>query len=468
MSKVAIDRQLVELTQWGLFRSNVYRVMKRPYLVTALVGYLLVIALVSLYLSKPMKFRSEMELVLPGTGSSSNVSLDEVGQVVSQTSTPFASRGFNPRVNYKEMLSSRGVLGAAAKEMGMSMGQFGQAKIKLTEQTSIIAVSLIGNSSDQAQDKAWALYNALQKELEHLRQDEVARRDASIKNVLTVYQDKVIQARSRIVDFQQRSILVSTEQLNLLISTHAQKRTAGMSVQAQLAEVSNYVDQLSIDVGLSPQLAGQALKLTTDAEYLGYVKEMNLTASTLTEYRSRWGSKHPKVINEQLRFKQAKKDLFKRAQALVGAKAKEVFGILTMEESPKRAQLFADLIEAYAKEQGLQAKQGSIERSLLHLSDQLKIYTREHAELDRLQREFDLAEAVYTSAAARLEASKADIFASYPVVQLLTAPSFPVVAASPNPIIGLVAAVIGIVFISLALVVVWQRSSLLNLVLKKD
>lgn len=468
MNHVSRDRQLVPLNDWGKFRSNVYRIMRRPYLVTALSGYVTVVLLVLLYLSKPETFRSEMELVLPGTGSSNSVSLNEVGQVVSQTSTPFAGGGFNPRVNYKEMLSSRGVLTTAAEKMGMSLPQFGEAKIKLTEQTSIIAVSIIGDTPEQAQTKAWELYQALQSELDDLREDEVSRRDSSIRNVLAKYREQVNTARTKIVDFQQRSLLVSRDQLGQLISTHSNKRTSTLTVKAELADVKHYVEQLSIDVGLSPNLAGQALKLGTDAEYLGYISEMDDSAAKLSEYSSRWGKSHPRVINEKLRFEGSKKALFKRAQYLVGSKAEEVFGVLSIESSPKRAQLFADLIDAYAKQQGLQAKQADLERTVLHLADQLKVFTREHAELDRLQREFDLAEAVYTSAAARLEASKADIFASYPVVQLLTTPSFPAAAVSPVPAIGLLAGIVGIVFISLAMVVVWQRNSLLNLVLKKD
>ncbi len=468
MNHVAKDRQLVQLGEWGKFRSNVYRIMRRPYLVTALSSYVAVIMLVVLYMSKPETFRSEMELVLPGTGSSNSVSLNDVGQVVSQTSTPFAGGGFNPRVNYKEMLSSRGVIATAAEKMGLTVGQFGEGKVKLTEQTSIIEVSITGDSPKQAQTKAWELYLALQNELDNLRADEVTRRDASIKNVLAKYREKVTAARNNIVDFQQRSMLVSTEQLNMLISSHSQKNAASMNAKAELADLTHYVHQLSLDVGLSPALAGQALKLGTDAEYLGYLAEMDQSAAKLSEYRSRWGQKHPKVVTEDLRFVEAKNALFTRAQELVGVKAKEVFGVLSIKSSPKRAQLFADLINAYAKQQGLKAKQTELDRSVLHLADQIKICTREHAELDRLEREFDLAEAVYTSAAARLEASKADIFASYPVVQLLTTPSFPLIAASPIPAIGILAAVVGIVFITLALVVVWQRNSLLNLVLKKD
>jgi len=466
--RVAKDRQLVVLNDYGRFRSNIYRFIRRPYMAAAMSGYAMVLLFVMFYMSQPLKFRSEMDLVLPGTGASSNVSLDEVGQVISQTSTPFAGGGFNPRVNYKEMLSSRAVLEQAAKKMGLSLAQFGEPKIKLTEQTSILSVSITGASPEQAQQKAWELYTALQDGLDLLRADEVERRDNSIKNVLQGYRERMNIARNNIVDFQQRSLMVAPEQLNLLVSMHSENNSKNLTARAQIADMSNYVTQLSIDVGISPSLAGKALRLGSDAEYRGYISEMDESAARLTEYQSRWGKNHPKVVAESLRFQESKKRVWKRAQVLVGPKADELFGSLTFEGNPKQAQLFADLIDGYAKQQGLIAKQIELERTVLHLADQLKVYSREHAELDRLQREYDLAEAVFTSAAARLEANKADVFASYPVVQLLTTPSYAVLAATPRPMIGIAAGVAGVLFITLGVIVLWQRNSLINLMLKRS
>lgn len=468
MSVVASNRQLKVIDNYDKFRGQIYLWLRKPYLVAALCGYAFVILLVSFYLSLPQKFKSDMDLVLPGTGASSNVSLDEVGQVISQTSTPFGGGGFNPRVNYKEMLSSRGVLQRAANKVNLSLEQFGEAKVKLTEQTSILEISMTGATPDQAQQKAWELYYSLQEELDQLRADEVNRRDESIKRVLEQYRIRLNTARANIVDFQQRSLLVTADQLDQLVATHSQKRAQYLDVSTQIADLTRYVSQLSIDIGVSPVLAGKALKLQSDAEYKGYIAEMDNSSSRLSEFRSRWGANHPKVVAETLRFEQSKKELLKRSTYLIGGHANDLFGALSLDATPKRAQLFSDLISAYAKQQGLEAKKQELNRVVLHMADQLKVYTREFAELDRLQREFDLAEAVFTSAAARLEAGKADVFASYPVVQLLTSPSQPVLAVSPKPAIAIAAAIAGILFISLGVVVIWQRHTLINLLLKKS
>ena len=175
---------IVPLDRFGLIRAHIYRTLKRPYLVVAVMCYALIGLFTALYLAKTPVYTSDMELVLPGTGNSSSVSLNDIGEVVSKTSTPYAGGGFNPRINYKEMLSSRTVIERAADSLKISPVDFGRAKIKLTEQTSIITLQVKGSSREQAQAKAFALYQSFQQELDNLRADEVLRRDQSIKNIL--------------------------------------------------------------------------------------------------------------------------------------------------------------------------------------------------------------------------------------------------------------------------------------------
>lgn len=459
--------QLMIPTAWDKFRGRIYQIFKWPYFVFACFCYVLVILLVMTYLSRPPSYRSDLDMVLPGTGVSSNVSLDEVGQVVSSTSAPFASRGFSPRVNYKEILMSRGLIQRAAEQVNIDASRFGVPKIRLTDQTSIINVEIAGETPRQAQLKALALYDGLQAELGRLRADEIDRRDASIKEALKQYQMRLTSARGAITDFQQRSLLVSEDQLSKLIAMLSGIREKQFYVSAEINRISNYVTQLGSDLGVSAAMAGEAFKLQSDSQFLAYLTELQTSSSLLSQYRSRWGLGHPKVIAEQARFSQAKSALLERSEQLVGWNASQAFTGLDLQNNPKRAQLFADLIEAYASLQGEQARLNELRVSQSMLDDQLKVYSREAAELDRLQREFDLAEAVFTSAAARLEASKADIFASYPVIQLLTEPSLPDASSSPRKPLAIAAALFGIIFITSGLLVVNKRREIIAVVLKK-
>jgi len=459
---------MVALTKVGLFRAQIYAILKRPYLVVGLVSYLFVALLILLYLNKAPSYSSDMEMVLPGTGSSNSVSLNDVGQIVSQTNTPFAGGGFNPRVNYKEMLSSRGVRERAAKALNLSLDELGKPKIVLTEQTSIISVLMSANSKKLAQAKAFALYESLQDELNILRADEVLRRDHSIKKVLDQYRERMNITRNAIVDFQQRSIVVSTEQMEQLVSTLSGVKEKQLYVKAEANHLLQYINQLSNDLGVSPKLAGQAFTLQSDVEFRAYMTELKESIVQLTEYRSRWGINHPKVKAQQKRLNFTRISINQRSSEMFGVNSSEIFNSLNLDLNPKRSELFADLIEAFAKHKGQNSMFNELGRSADRLGDQLKVYSREIVELERLQREFNMAEAIFTSAAARLEASKSDVFASYPVVQMLTTPSYPLKQSSPKNIIAIIAGVSGFIFITFGLFILKQRRNLIQVLLKRS
>lgn len=459
---------LVTLTKYGLFRAKIYTVLKRPYLVVGLASYLVVGLIVLVYLNKAPTFTSDMEMVLPGTGSSNSVSLDNVGQVVSQTSAPFSGGGFNPRVNYKEMLSSRGVRARAANSLNISLTDLGKPKIKLTEQTSIISLSMSANEQNLAQEKTYALYESLQEELSNLRADEVLRRDQSIKQVLDQYRVRMNITRNAIVDFQQRSIVVSLDQMNQLVKTLSGVKEKQLYVKAEAKQLQQYISQLSEELGVSPKLAGQAFSLQSDVEFRAYITELKESITQLTEYSSRWGVNHPKVKAQQKRLNFTRLAINTRSSEMYGVNSSDIFSSLNLDLNPKRSELFADLIDAYAKQKGQVSMQEDLNRSALHLGDQLKVYSREIVELERLQREFNMAEAIFTSAAARLEASKSDVFASYPVLQMLTTPSYPTEQSSPKNIIAFIGAITGFTFITLGLIILSQRNKLIQILLKKS
>lgn len=459
---------IVTLTKFGLFRARTYAILKRPYLVVGLASYLIVVLLVLLYLNKAPSFTSDMEMVLPGTGSSSSVSLDNVGQVVSQTNTPFSGGGFNPRVNYKEMLSSRGVRSRAAEKLHISLDDLGKPRIKLTEQTSIISLAMSANSKELAQSKTLALYEALQDELSILRADEVSRRDQSIKQVLDQYRERMNITRNAIVDFQQRSIVVSTDQMNQLVKILSGVKEKQLYVKAEAKQLQEYIFHLSEELGVSPRLAGQAFALQSDVEFRAYITELKESITQLTEYSSRWGVNHPKVKAQQKRLNFTRIAINERSSQMYGVNSNEIFNSLNLDLNPKRSELFADLIDAYANQKGQDSMLKDLSRSVEHLSDQLKVYSREIVELERLQREFNMAEAIFTSAAARLEASKSDIFASYPVLQMLTTPSYPIKQSSPKNMIAIIGAISGFLFITLGLFILSQRNRLIRVLLKKS
>ncbi|MEM6496173.1 MAG: hypothetical protein AAF709_05550, partial [Pseudomonadota bacterium] len=63
--------------------------------------------------------------------------------------------------------------------------------------------------------------------------------------------------------------------------------------------------------------------------------------------------------------------------------------------------------------------------------------------LDDLQRDHQIANAVFSSAVARIDTTTSDIYASYPLLQVLDPPTLPDSPSSPNILIAVLAAVGG-------------------------
>ena len=77
--------------------------------------------------------------------------------------------------------------------------------------------------------------------------------------------------------------------------------------------------------------------------------------------------------------------------------------------------------------------------------------------LDDLKRDVQVAEAVFSTALARIDTSKADFFASYPMVQTLEAPAMPTRPSGPLPILAVAGGMAATVLIFIALGLAWLR-----------
>lgn len=435
---------------------------RSPYLIWGALSYALILVMMVVYLSQEPRFASNMALVLPGSGSTTSFQIDDVGAAKSQTKSPFSGASFNPRVNYKEILRSREVLQMASDKTLMNREAFGLPKVQLTQQTSILEVDVTASTASMAQQKAWALYEAFQSHLDTLRADESLRRDDSISAVLDQYRLRLSDTRNALIEFQERSLLVDKLQMEQLMTRLSDLRSELMFTKAEYKQRDDFVQQLSFDLGVSASMAGKAFALQTDTQFRGHLRELDQSSGEYSEFRSMWGNNHPKVKASEKRMKQARLAAFNRSSSMLGDVIAESLHGMNLEASPDRARLFSQLMDAYAHLQGSQAKIADLERSDLHLADRLRVYARESKELERLTREHDLAEAVFTSAAAQLESSKADVFASYPVVQMMTVPNEPYQQKSPKLKLAIAGAFAGMLLVSIALLIIWQRSYLIS------
>ena len=82
-----------------------------------------------------------------------------------------------------------------------------------------------------------------------------------------------------------------------------------------------------------------------------------------------------------------------------------------------------------------------------------------------LQRDLRVAEAVFSSALARIDTNKADPFASYPLVQTLEEPSLPEQRSSPSVLIVIASALGSSILFLIGFGLLWFRQMIIRKVL---
>ena len=91
-------------------------------------------------------YLSQLTLNIAGSGQGVNVSLPDVGQAVTSTTSAFSSTS-DPRENYKLMAMGATILGNAAELMDLPEKDFGEPKIKIINNTTMMEITMSGKSA---------------------------------------------------------------------------------------------------------------------------------------------------------------------------------------------------------------------------------------------------------------------------------------------------------------------------------
>ncbi|MDH3527202.1 MAG: hypothetical protein OEN52_11815 [Gammaproteobacteria bacterium] len=422
-------------------------------------------AIAYLMLATP-SYTSKWTLILPGKGAGSSINLADIGQASTIAASPYGSPSISPQVNYKELVSSDGVILAAAEKLDMTAKEFGKPRIKLVDQTSLIYLSMTGSEPDIARAKARALNETLLELLERLRTDEIQQRETGFDNMLQGFRIKLDQARNALLKHQSQSDIVASGQFEQLTLSIEQLYLERARVKADLEEMRGQVQRLAANLGLTAQQAGDALILQNDRLFQNSLDEYSESRLLLNSYANKWGDKHPEVHKEKSRLAATRRTMQQRIDALIQGRNDELIELLQLEGDTTRNALFENLINLDARRMGLEEKFNELLRLITEMQKKLNDLTGNAAILDDLKRDHQVAEAVFSSALARVDTGKSDIYVSYPLVQLLDLPTLPEKPTSPNTLLVIAGALTGSLFVLTGLVLMWIRKPLLHKILK--
>lgn len=416
----------------------------------------------------PDTYRSEFSLILPGSGSGSSLNVESIGQAQGSANSAFSSTTLSPTENYKQLLSADVTLRAAAKLAGEDGDSFPEPSIKLIDQTNLIHVTIPGRTSRQAKVRADALQSAFLAQLDILRADEAAKREVSDVKHLEQLSEKVQATQRKLIAFQASHGLATLDQFNSRIAAVDALRDKERDVRLQARQYSGTAGRLSGSLRSSTRSADTAMRLRGDPVFQQLVERYATSNAQASEKAGTLGEQHADLARANSERDELRSALVRRGRQLTGLSDSAIMSGVDLQLADGRSNLMQAMTVNDAQAAGAGAALAEIRGDLARAQAQSPKLIAQASELADLQRDHRVAEAVFSSALARIDTNKQDPFASYPLVQTLAAPSLPRAPASPSLVIALAGALAATVLALLAFALLWLRQPILERVLRKD
>jgi uncharacterized protein involved in exopolysaccharide biosynthesis len=441
----------------------------RRYLAVLVLGLGLIWGSAAAYLSlAPRSYTATFVFVLPGTGAGTSVNLESLGQATSTTASAFSSPDFSPTQNYRRMLLSRRVQAETARTLGIDEAALPAPRVDLADQAKLIGVSVTARTPDDAEARASALHDTFLTILDQLRRQEIETRDVAYREMLAGYQRRLDDVRQRLIAHQAETGLVSIDQYGAIVGAVERLREQLRDVNARLAQGRAGSNQLVALLGSSPELANAALLLRADPiaqDLLALLARQEAELSTMTGTR---GQGNPRVLDLQAERASTLRRMSQRVHEVTGVWPENVLQLRDLSLREERARLFERLVSGLAEQSGLEGMQRQLTTQITDEQQRTVSLAQAASRLDELRRDVQVAEAVFSSALARIDTSRYDIFASYPMLQTLEAPSRPRRPSAPLPILALAGGAGASFFLILALGLTWLRAALLHRMLRNE
>jgi len=447
-------------------RNRATRMSRYLWLSSGLVGFIWA-AVTAYCLLLPKTYTSELTLILPGARSSSVFALDSIGQANTQSDSPFSSITSTPKVIYQSIALSDEVLGKVAKRLGMELMDFPKPRIDLIDETSLMMFKVYGKTARLAQDRARMVLEVFLDKLSELRKDEVDRRSQSVKDGLADVETNLQRARAEILAYTEDSDVVSPDQIKAMSEQVEQLRSRVDQVDADVHRAEGERDQLGAVLGTSAVDAAVALRLQDDPRFAALLKERTDAMTLLSTNLDKWGPNHPLAIASRDRFMSADTAVRRLAALELGDPTDfKLDQLLTT--SKDRSELFRKQVEYDAEASGLRSNLAALKGALAAEQKNLELRNAKAARLADLERNHKIAEAVFSSALARIDSGREDIFGSYPLVQIMSEPTLPDKPTSPQPKIAIVGGGIATALVLLGFWLAWIRQPFLRKHLTAD
>jgi DNA-binding NarL/FixJ family response regulator/uncharacterized protein involved in exopolysaccharide biosynthesis len=421
-----------------------------------LLGNLIIWGTSILYLQiVPARYTSTWKIALPGASSSTSINIPEIGQASSDRDSPYNSLVADPRENYRLLALSDDAIAPAATSLQISAKKFGQPKVEIVDNSTLMEFAIDGSSPEQARNKAIALHEALKSKLDRLRDEEASQPDANLAKALNNAREKLETARQQLTDYQTSSGLNSNLQLTELSNNIERLQLEKVQLAAGQQESQSQFEALLNRLGLSVTQAQEAIALESDRVFQQYLDNYSQLSTELVNLQGKFSAFHPAIIAKQEDREKASTALIARASDVLGRpvdfSSLSRLGLDNERQISQKAILLERLITLNSEREGLTGKITELERQIASLQGKLQNSFESGARVEKLRKNLQIAEAVYSSIWTELEINKSKASSIYPSISLLTSPDLPDEPSAPKPKLVIFGAVLASFFLTTAL-----------------
>ncbi|WP_027708966.1 GumC family protein [Zooshikella ganghwensis] len=414
----------------------------------------------------PPSYTSEWTLIMPGAGSGHAVNLDSLGQATANIASPFTNTSIDPLVNYREIVTSKTVLSKAAATLDIPLSKFGKPRIKLIDQTSLMQFKVKGDSPEQARNKSLAIYQALQNQLELLRNDEVTRITRSSLSSIEDFGNKLQQTQLEKLNFQSRNSIISVGQFEQLVTQMEYDVSTQQKLKARERFLQGQIQQLLSSIKLTPQEVSYAITLRNDTLFQAQLDRQATLKVQIDITKATWGNKHPKLNQLQATLSSINMAISQRGHQLTKNTNLTSNRLIEIGSGDIKAVLLEKLAQFMAEAVGVNKQLSQLSLNIENLKKRIENGAADAIKLEELSRKQQVATTVFSTALAKQDIGKVDRFASYPLIQILASPTLPDSADKLHIKLALIGGTAATLFITFGLLTLWIRKRLLQKILQ--
>ena len=453
--------------KWSFLRGGPRAGRLLRYAAVLCMGWAVILALaVAFYMLSARTYQSGFTLILPGAGQSSSVNLDSLGQASSTSSSPFGDHTLSPTENYKRLLQSYRLRGIVAERMGQTISDTPAPSVRLANQTKLMFVSVSAPSPETAKQLADTWLSVFNEEVGVLRTEEQQLRQDAYIAAIAGFEQAVEDTRAKIIDFQSRHGLTSIEQFQDIVAKSEQLRTSLGLAETEEMVMQSEIARLSAMLGLTPDQAADILSLLSDPTFQNMATSAADASSKQAELSLIYGENHPEMRDTVEQVAGLNEGIRQRGRSLIGHERFHAVRKDYYTSDDERTSLISSLVSASASLAGAQQRKAVIAQQLADMQQRISDLAGPATELDALIRDHKVAETVFASALARLDANRTDTFSSYPLVQTIEVPGLPEAAATPSKKFVALGAFATMFLYAIGLALLWIRLPIIRALLK--